>query len=87
MASLFGSIVRSVSSGENKMAITNKMKIVLPGWFLIARDDDGEWYVAWHEQFERRRDASDFAKLSHWSKPWRAVRGYIAVARPQKKTK
>lgn len=57
------------------------------GWLLLCReekyDDDlnvsghGDWYIAWHEMFGRKKDAIAFAKKNGWGKPYTAVRGSL----------
>jgi hypothetical protein len=64
-----------------------KKIIVAPivGWFLVAPDDDDidtpqdVWHFAWLDAFTSKRRALKFASDHGWPKPYRAVRGRIAV--------
>jgi hypothetical protein len=56
---------------------------LLTGWILIAREElpngepAGDWSLAWHEIFGRKKSALAFAKENGWPRPYRAVRGHI----------
>lgn len=56
----------------------------ITGWFLIAREEPadgklGGWYIAWVDPFSSKKRAIEFAQKHQWSKPYRAMRGQIAV--------
>lgn len=56
----------------------------LRGWILITRDEGdycrktGPWYVCWHDVFDTKREALEFAGLNNWVRPYDAVRGKLA---------
>ena len=56
------------------------------GWVLITRvevggpfgpDKKGSWYICWHEIFDTKTEAIEFATKSNWYKPFRAVRASL----------
>lgn len=50
------------------------------GWVLIASEgDDDPWHIAWLDVFGTRKEALAFAQEQEWPRPYRAVRGGIAV--------
>lgn len=67
-----------------------KRKTIKPiaGWVLIGREEEGgafekprlgDWYICWHELFDRKRDAMKFARDNKWPPGYRAVRGGLIV--------
>ena len=53
----------------------------IKGWVLATKDDDGKWYVCWHEIFDSRVAADGFAKNNKWRSPWKATRGLLTVVK------
>jgi hypothetical protein len=54
-----------------------------PGWALIVPDEKtGDWHIAWHEIFDRKKQAVAFAVENQWPKPWRAVRASLTATQP-----
>lgn len=57
------------------------------GYVLVAREESdwqtgarrGDWYVAWHEIFDRKKDALAFAKENMWAPPYKAMRGALSA--------
>ena len=49
----------------------------ITGWILTSKDEDGKWYICWHEVFETRKRALELAVS--WPKPWKAVRGQLVT--------
>lgn len=63
---------------------TSKAVEPIVGWILVTREELsggelGGWYIAWLEPFSTKKQALEFAQNHHWPKPYRAMRGQLAV--------
>ena len=52
----------------------------IAGWVLVSKED-GEWFICWHEIFEDRSRALEFATENKWVKPWKTIRARLAAVK------